>query len=455
MSNHLALPIALLAALAFPAAARAQQPAADWKVGIAKAKITPDKPIMMAGYASRKTPSEGVEAELFAKAMAFEDSGGHKALLVTADIIGFPGEMSESIAARLEQSTGIAREAVLLNGSHIHTGPVVAVGRSSEFPEEYRQRIREYAKEFEDKVVAIGEQALAGLKPAKFSWSTGVAHFVMNRREFTPRGVILGVNPRGIADRTVPVMKVENADGELRAVLYGAATHNTTLTGDHMKLDGDYAGYSQAYLEQRFPGVQAMFMLGCAGDSNPYPRGTTEYSKSHGEALGEEVARVLEGKLQPVGGPVRTQFRMVDLPLEKFSREEVEQMAQGAPSYRKFFTDGALKTLAGGATLATSYKAPFALWQFGDSLTMVAFSGETVVDYALMTEKALGPLNLWIAGYSNDIYGYLPTTRVLEEGGYETRGLYAGYGLFTPETEKVVMEAILDMARAAGRTLPQ
>jgi hypothetical protein len=105
--------------------------------------------------------------------------------------------------------------------------------------------------------------------------------------------------------------------------------------------------------------------------------------------------------------------------------------------------------------LASAYKAPFALWQFGDSLTMVAFSGETVIDYAVMTEKALGPLNLWIAGYSNDVYGYLPTARILDEGGYETRGLYASYGLFPPETEHVVMRAIVDMARAAGRKLPE
>ncbi|HSH14883.1 MAG TPA: neutral/alkaline non-lysosomal ceramidase N-terminal domain-containing protein, partial [Verrucomicrobiae bacterium] len=235
----IALSVAVLAALSVPLTVHAQQSTTEWKVGLANAKITPAEPIMMAGYASRKSPSEGVETDLFAKAMAFEDSEGHKALLVTADIIGFPGDITESIAARLKQFTGIPREAVLLNGSHIHTGPVVAVGRSSEFPEEYQQRIRDYAKEFEDKIVAIGEQALANMKPARISWSTGVAHFVMNRREFTPRGVILGVNPRGIADRTVPVMRVEGASGELRAVLYGAATHNTTLTGDHMKLDGD------------------------------------------------------------------------------------------------------------------------------------------------------------------------------------------------------------------------
>ena len=157
MRNKIMLPVALslavLAALA-PLTLGAQQSPTEWKVGLASVKITPAEPIMMAGYASRKTPSEGVETDLFAKAMTLEDAEGHKALLVTADIIGFPGDISESIAARLKQSTGIPREAVLLNGSHIHTGPVVAVERSSEFPEEYQQRIRDYAKEFEDKIVA-------------------------------------------------------------------------------------------------------------------------------------------------------------------------------------------------------------------------------------------------------------------------------------------------------------
>ena len=62
----------------------------------------------------------------------------------------------------------------------------------------------------------------------------------------------------------------------------------------------------------------------------------------------------------------------------------------------------------------------------GSDLTLIGLSGEVVVDYVSMIEKALGPNQLWIAAYCNDVYGYLPSARVIAEGGYETRGLYSG-----------------------------
>ena len=101
--------------------------------------------------------------------------------------------------------------------------------------------------------------------------------------------------------------------------------------------------------------------------------------------------------------------------------------------------------------------APMALWQFGDDLTLVGMSGEVVVDYVYLIEQALGRENrLWIAAYCHDVYGYLPSARVLREGGYETRGIYAGgIGFFAPEAEDVVAEAIRQLAEEAGRTIPE
>jgi hypothetical protein len=78
-----------------------------------------------------------------------------------------------------------------------------------------------------------------------------------------------------------------------------------------------------------------------------------------------------------------------------------------------------------------------------------------VVDYVPLLEKALRPNQLWIAGYCNDVFGYLPAARVLAEGGYETRGLYAsGAGFFDAKAEEVVVRKVREVARKAGRKLP-
>ena len=318
-------------------------------------------------------------------------------------------------------------------------------------PAESRPKLEAYIAEMEDKIVSAARKALRDLRPARMRWGRGVAKFVMNRREFTERGVVLGTNAAGPADRTVPVLRVDGADGRPIAVVFGAGSHCTTLTGRNMRVSGDYAGYAQQFLESRRPGVQAMFLTGCAGDANPHPRGTLDLARRHGSELAGEVDRVMEQALEPVRGPLRTRFRQVDLPLQAFTRDQIERMREGAPSYRRFFTAGALARLGRGDSLLTSYKAPFALWQFASDLTLVAFSGETVVDYVRLVESALGPLKLWVSGYSNDVFGYLPTTRILEEGGYETRGLYVDYGLFEPGVEKVVMRAVEEMARQVGR----
>src|SRR5205807_1739688 len=109
--------------------------------------------------------------------------------------------------------------------------------------------------------------------------------FAMNRREKTATGFKIGVNPAGPTDTSVPVLRVAGADGKLRAVVFGYACHNTTMTDKIMTLSGDYAGFAQAALEAEHPGATALFLTGCAGDANPEPRGTIELGQRHGREL--------------------------------------------------------------------------------------------------------------------------------------------------------------------------
>ena len=450
-----AFALALLASVAGVPALAAEP---DWKIGLAQVKITPERPVFLAGYASRNKPFSKVEADIYAKALVLEDREGHRAVLVTSDLIGFPASVAEPICERLREKMGLKREQILLNSSHTHTGPILTLKASEgdELTAAERERNVEYTRHLQDQIVELVQRAAAHLEPATLSKGVGVCPFVMNRREWTPRGVILGVNPRGPADRSAPVLRIDTPDGKLRAVLFGAAVHGTTLTQNNYELCGDYAGFAQANIQEKYPEAQAMFMLGCAGDANPYPRGSMELSRQHGLTLGKEICRVLEGKLQPVRGPLTIAFDKVALPLQAPPpRAELEKQAAGKNGLQAQMAKRMLAVLDRGDKLPTCYDAPLAVWQFGNDLTLVALSGEVVVDYALQLEKALGPGNLWLAAYSNDVYGYLPSARVLKEGGYETRGLYSGgIGLFDAKAQDVLVAKVREMAMKVGRKLP-
>jgi hypothetical protein len=160
--------------------------------------------------------------------------------------------------------------------------------------------------------------------------------------------------------------------------------------------------------------------------------------------------------LQPVRGPLKTAFGEAALPLAAPpTREELEKRAAAKGGAMPWVAQQMLAKLQRGEKLPTTYACPLAVWQFGDDLTLVALSGEVVSDYVRMLEDALGPNRLWIAAYSNDVYGYLPSARVLREGGYETRGLYSGgIGLFASDAQEVLVAKVRELAQSVGRKLP-
>ena len=433
----------------------AQSAEPEWKVGLAQVQITPERPVLMAGYANRTKPFERVATDLYVKALVLEDREGRRAVLVTSDLIGFPAAVTEEICQRISAKTGLRRAELLLTSSHNHAGPQLGLKASATDTADAgeAQRTIEYTRQLENMVVEVVLQAAAHREPVRLSWGSGVVNFVMNRREFTPNGVILGVNPRGLADRSVPVLRVDALNGKLRAVLFGAGAHNTTLTGDNYQICGDYAGFAQSYVQQQYPAAQAMFLLGCAGDANPYPRGTLELAREHGTSLGKEVCRVLEGKLRAVNGPLRIAFDQVDLPLQtSLSRAELQKLAADRRSAQAWGAVRMLAMLDRGEKPPTHYRCPVTVWQLDQSLTLVGLPGEVVVDYLSLLEQTLGPNQLWVAAYCNDVFGYLPSARVLREGGYETRGLYSGgVGFFDSKAQDVLVQKVRELAQKAGR----
>ena len=430
----------------------------EWQAGLASVKITPEAPVRLSGYASRNKPFEKVAADLWAKALALEDGKGARALLVTFDLIGLPASVADPLCRQITEKTGIPRPRILLNFSHTHTGPTPSLKTEpyGNLSADEAKRQAAYTRAMMAKVVDLAGQAVASMSPARLSWGQGVSHIAMNRREFTPRGVRLGVNPRGLVDRSVPVLRLDDAKGKLRGVVFGYACHGTTLGGRDYVVCGDYMGYAQERLERELEGVTTLFVSGCGGDANPYPRGRIEYAQDNGANLAREVIRVLKTDLAAVEGPLGIGFERVDLPFRKVEREELAAIASRGPGYQRGVARKQLEAIDKGEAPASHYVAPITVWQFGESLTLVGLPGEVVVDFMTMTERAVGPLRLWVAGYCNDVFGYLVSAQVLEEGGYETRGTYHGAaGFFSRDAEKVVVKKVVELARKAGRKIPR
>ena len=424
-------------------------PGAEWKAGVATVDITPAEPIWMAGYASRKHPSEGVVHPLRAKALAIEDQRGERVVLVTTDLIGLVRELSDAVGERVAKSTGVERERIVFNSSHTHSGPVVLGCAEVAYglDDEQLAKVTVYSEKLQDKLVAVIEESLGRMKPANLAYGIGEAKFAINRRAKRKSGVVISPNPDGPVDHGVPVLQVLDENDRAVAVLFGYACHNTTTAV--YQINGDYAGYAQAEFEKSHPGVTAMFMIGCGGDSNPEPRGELSLAEDHGRELATAVDQALAGKVTPITGPLAVAFERVDLPfIDPPDEAAIKQLEEQGNVYQQRLGRLLRKRLKENGSLETSYPCPVQVVRFGDDLSIVALSGEAVIDYPIRLRGEFPDDRLWVAGYSNEVFAYLPSERILAEGGYEGGGamVYFGWhGPFKPGVEDRVVGLVKDL----------
>jgi hypothetical protein len=431
------------------AALGAAEPAAGWKAGVARVDTTPSVPVRMAGYASRTTPSQGVAHPLAAKALALSDEGGHKVVLVTCDIISFRRTLTNRVAEKVQTRYGIPRKDLVLFASHNHAGPALVEASGADRPigDGFANNLS-YTRELEDKIVNLIGQALGMMEPAGLWYGVGRAHFALNRREPTSEGIRLGKFPAGPVDESVPVLRVDNANGKPLAIVFGYACHNTTLRPDMMKIAADFAGFAQDRLEADLPGATALFVTGCAGDADPHPFGTLAMAKDHGEELAAAVRFVLDHAnwLTALSGSLQTAYTETSLRFAgPTDRASYERLLNDKNRGRQRHARRMIDALDKGETIRTEY--PFYSVQafaLGDALTLLALSGEVVVDYANRLQMELGGAGrtLWVAAYANDVVGYIPSARVLKEGGYEAGEAFYGSTWPTPLSEEVESKVI-------------
>ena len=424
-------------------------PAPQWKAGAATVDITPEGSVWMAGYAARKKPSEGVSQKLFAKALALEDTGGSRLVIVTMDLIGVPRAVREAVEREARQRFQLRPESILLNASHTHSGPAPSA-RGVPDPA-FVDRAEAYGRTLQAKILQVIGDALQQLAPANLNYTRARAAFAMNRRLRVGTEIRNSPNPDGPVDHDVPVLRVAGADGRLRALLFGYACHNT-VTGFYT-INGDYAGYAQAYLEEAHAGAVALFLMGAGGDQNPYPRSVSlEQSAQHGRTLANAVEAALAVTAQrPVRGPLRSAYGHVELNYADITPADLERRAASRNSAERARAEELLQQAKEGK-LPQTYPCPVQVVQFGTDLTLVAIGGETTVEYSLRLKRELGGGNaaIWVAGYSNDGFGYLGSRRVIVEGGYEGYSANLGRhpGPWATTTEDRIVTMVYELSRS-------
>ena len=342
---------------------------------------------------------------------------------MTLDLVGIDRDLSRAVCKLIQEKHKLPREAIVLSVSHTHSGPVVGTNLRSMYfyDDEQEKLVAEYTEKLPGLILKAVDAAHANLEPVKLSSAVGKATFGVNRREnkepdvpaLREKGEL-----KGPVNHDVPVIAAHNAKGKLKGIVFGYACHATVMS--YQKWSGDYPGFAMIDLEKATRGV-AMFWAGCGADQNPAPRRAVELAKDYGKQLADAVDAVLAKPMTPVAPAFAATYKEIDLPLAEVPDREA--FVQESMSNDKFVAARAkmlLKKINAGEKLPEAYPYPVQAWRLGKGLTLVTLGGEVVVDYSLRLKKELGP-DVWVMGYANDVMAYIPSLRVLKEGGHERR----------------------------------
>ena len=412
-----------------------------WSVGVAAVDITPDYPVRLNGFGFRREESEGVRQKIHAKALAIGTDAERPAVLLCVDTLGIPDALVERLAKTLKQKSGIERDRLSITATHTHTAPMVNNVSPTLFgtaiPEPHQAHIDQYTKEFEEKLEQAALKALADRRPGTLHWGMGKVGFAKNRRR-----------QGGPVDHDLPLLVVKDPDGKPRAIYVNYACHCVTLSDN--RISGDWAGYAQEMIERQHPGCTALVSIGCGADQNPSSGvvgDRADVAQMQGVEIAQEVKQLLEGPLTPLSGPLSARQERITLDLAPLpSREEWAERTKQENAIG-FHAKTMLGKLDRGEKLPLDISYSIGTWTFGETLAMVFLPGEVVVDYSKRLKSELDGSRLWISAYANGCPGYIPSERVLKEGGYEGGGAMTYYGIPGPYATGLENKIVAEVKR--------
>jgi hypothetical protein len=424
---------------------RPGSPNSLWKVGVARAVITPSDPMRLDGYAHRTAKSTGVLHDLNVKVLCLEDAKGYKAVYVALDLIGLARETSEKMCRQIMTQHGLSRNQILINCSHTHSAPVFNRNHflmHADFSDEDFQAFEAYEQFVAKQATSCVAAAIQDLSPCRLLSGKGLARFATNRRSNQEQDFSISSDVYGPSDYTVPVLAAYTSQQQLKAVLFGYACHASTL--DDLQISGDFPGFAQVALEQHFEGCMALYFSGCGADQNPLPRKAIPWAEQYGEELAVAVKRSLKGPLMVLEPSLQVNYNELLLKYdEPLSERKLKELAE-SDSWKRGWAQHWLEKQESGATIPESYDFyPVQTWKLGDQM-LVALGGEVVVDYAIHLRKTYDNLS-FIMACSNDVMGYIPTEEILDKRGYEGASSVSAYGqpaMWAPGLEELILDEV-------------
>lgn len=424
------------------------------QVGIAVRDVTPELPIRLAGYAARKHEADKVDTPLLVEALALKNPSGERFVFVALDNCEVSHAFMQPLLQQLAEKFQLGRGEVAVISSHTHSAPMLSqtLTNMSQPQSAEQEHIEKYSRFLQGKLVEVVGAALADCQPALLEQGLGRATFAMNRRVYQGDKVVFGDNPDGPVDWDVPVLRIKGTNGAVRAILFGYACHGTSVrsgSDDWYVVSGEYMAYARQQLEAVEPGAVAMYLTGMGADADPAPRGRLLDAKRHGLELAGAVMGVLNRPMRSVHGAFKLAYDEVDLPLAPPpSREQLGQDARSQDIYVKQRAENYLKRLTDRQPFPDSIKLPLAVVCLGNDLTFVLMGGEVVVDYSRRITRELADANPWPIGYAYEVPCYIPSARLIKEGGYEVDSslvYYGYYGPFRGTIDNVVFERLQRM----------
>jgi len=411
----------------------------DYQVGVAAVDVTPGYPVRLNGFGGRREEATGTSQRLWAKALAISHGDGQPVVIITLDNLGVREWLVDQVAAELSKRYQLPRENLVLTFTHTHSAPKVNGSSDTIFstpiPPEHQEHIDRYTNELPGLIVAAAAEAIEERRPASLGWAVGKVGFAANRR-----------TAGGPVDHDLPLLVARDKSGRPFALYTTYACHCVTLSFN--QYSGDWAGYAQELIERDFPRSTALVSIGCGSDSNPSSGVTGDNiaaAAAQGGEIAAEVKRLLSGTLRPLSGPIAAKLDHLALPLNPIpSRSDLETQvaAGGATGYNASWQ---LAKLDRGEQLSSELRYPIQSVRFGDQLQMVFLAGEVCVDYALRLKRELNRDRIWLHGYSNDFGAYIPSERLLKEGGYGGGGEIPYFALPTtlaPGLEEQIVAAV-------------